>query len=184
MSTRYVGRKLHEVGFHLYDKVLHPEFFTVWKEKRFVTESCRVTIWLVEGGHVLSVVAEEHTVTEVFAALDWALPDRGQLAAFSLVDCTGRSHRREAEDIYYETRVRVRRLGREEFLRKELDILARKTSARLFSTFSEVPKGPSLPFSLVDYVPGPNTVVVKAVHSYPEELTFVETFSEWRVTVS
>ena len=184
MSTRYVGRRLHEVSFQLYDKVLHPEYFTVWKEKRLATASCRTTIWLVEGGHILSVATEEDAVTEVFAGLDWDLPERGRFTALPLADCTRKSYRRASGEIYYDMSFRVLRLSREEFLRKELEILSRKSPARLFSTFSEEPKGPSLPFSLVDYVPGPETLAARAVHSYPEEYTFIETRSELRLRLT
>ena len=116
--------------------------------------------------------------------MDWELPARGGLAAFGLADCSKKSYSRRSAEISYEMSVRVLKLQREAFLRKELDIFARKTAARLFSTFSEAPKGPSLPFSVVDYVPGTDRLVVTAVHSYPEELTFIEVSSKWLTTLS
>jgi len=181
MSARYVGRKLREAHFHLYDKVLHPEYFSVWKEKRFATEHYRACVWLVEGGHVLTLATDEEAFTEVFAPLEWKLPERGHRLSFRLANAPRRAYRVEGE-VFYEMDFHVSKLSRQDFLRRELEIFARESSARLFSTFSEVPKGPSLPFSLVDYVPGPDTLFIKSVHSYPEEYTFVETRSELRVS--
>src|SRR5947209_20487186 len=86
MSNRTKQRRSGGLTLLLYQKTLHPELFNILGTEQVSRRMYEADVWLVEGGHVVSLTAGKHTLTEVITTAPGPLNDRGQLQS---IPCRG-----------------------------------------------------------------------------------------------
>ena len=78
----------------LYQRTLHPELFRILASEKLTRRAYEADIWLVEGGHVISLTAGKNTLTEVIVTKSEPMTDRGLLLS---TPCRGEKYH---EDTY------------------------------------------------------------------------------------
>ena len=94
MSNRTKQRRSGGLTLLLYQRTLHPEFFKILASERVTRRQYEADIWLVEGGHVISLTSGKDTLTEVIATKSEPMTDRGLLLS---TPCRGEKYH---EDTY------------------------------------------------------------------------------------
>ena len=79
MSNRTKQRRSGGLSLLLYQRTLHPELFRILAADKVSRRAYEADIWLVEGGHVITLTAGKNTLTEVIVThhepTDWAHPE-------------------------------------------------------------------------------------------------------------
>src|SRR6202451_4193355 len=95
MSNRTKQRRSGGLTLLLYQRTLHPELFRILAAEQVSRRAYEADVWLVQGGHVISLTAGKNTLTEVIAMRsEPVMPERGQLLA---TPCRGERYH---EDTY------------------------------------------------------------------------------------
>ena len=100
MSSRTKQRRSGGLTLLLYQRTLHPELFKIVASERVSRRAYDADIWLVEGGHVITLTAGKNTFSDVIVTNHEALTDRGLMQS---IPCRGeRYHEMNAgENIKY-----------------------------------------------------------------------------------
>jgi len=94
MSNRTKQRRMGGLTLLLYQRTLHPELFRILASEQVTRRAYEADIWLVEGGHVISLTAGKNTLTEVIVTKSEPMTDRGLLLS---TPCRGEKYH---EDTY------------------------------------------------------------------------------------
>jgi hypothetical protein len=89
MSSRTKQRRSGGLTLLLYQRTLHPELFKILATERVSRRAYEADIWLVEGGHVISLTAGKNTFSEVIVTTNEPLTDRGLLQS---IPCRGEKY--------------------------------------------------------------------------------------------
>lgn len=91
MSNRTKQRRSGGLTLLLYQRTLHPELFKILATEQVTRRAYEGDIWLVEGGHVITLTAGKNTLTEVIVTNPDAagLTDRGLLQS---IPCRGEKY--------------------------------------------------------------------------------------------
>ncbi len=76
MSNRTKQRRMGGLTLLLYQRTLHPELFKILASEQVTRRAYEADIWLVEGGHVISLTAGKNTLTEVIVTKSEPMTDR------------------------------------------------------------------------------------------------------------
>jgi hypothetical protein len=100
MPNRTKQRRSGGLTLLLYQRTLHPELFKILGSEQVSRRAYEADIWLVEGGHVITLTAGKNTLSEVIVTNHEPLTDRGLLQS---IPCRGeRYHEMNAgENIKY-----------------------------------------------------------------------------------
>src|SRR3954471_18222168 len=89
MSNRTKQRRSGGLTLLLYQRTLHPELFKILASEQVTRRAYEADIWLIEGGHVISLTAGKNTLTEVIMTSNEPLTDRGLLQS---IPCRGEKY--------------------------------------------------------------------------------------------
>jgi phage baseplate assembly protein W len=89
MSNRTKQRRSGGLTLLLYQRTLHPELFKILATEQVSRRAYEADIWLVEGGHVISLTAGKNTLTEVIVTSNDPMTDRGLLQT---IPCRGEKY--------------------------------------------------------------------------------------------
>src|SRR5881392_1932815 len=89
MPNRTKQRRSGGLTLLLYQRTLHPELFKILGSEKVSRRAYEADIWLVEGGHVISLTAGKNTLTEVIVTSNDPLTDRGLLQT---IPCRGEKY--------------------------------------------------------------------------------------------
>src|SRR6185437_4265969 len=92
MSHRTKQRRSGGLTLLLYQRTLHPELFNILASEQVSRRAYEADIWLVEGGHVISLTAGKNTLTEVILTRNEPMTDRGLLQT---IPCRGEKYHEE-----------------------------------------------------------------------------------------
>jgi len=89
MPNRTKQRRSGGLTLLLYQKALHPELFKILASEQVSRRAYEADIWLVEGGHVVTLTADKNTFAEVIVTNHEPLTDRGLLQS---IPCRGEKY--------------------------------------------------------------------------------------------
>jgi hypothetical protein len=89
MSNRTKQRRSGGLTLLLYQRTLHPELFNILASEKVSRRAYDADVWLVEGGHVISLTAGKNTLTEVIVTGNDPMTDRGLLQT---IPCRGEKY--------------------------------------------------------------------------------------------
>jgi hypothetical protein len=89
MSNRTKQRRSGGLTLLLYQRTLHPELFKILGSEQITRRAYDADVWLVEGGHVITLTAGKTTLTEVIVTNYEPLTDRGLLQT---IPCRGEKY--------------------------------------------------------------------------------------------
>lgn len=176
MPTVAVRSEIEAVGFALYERALHPELVQPLVSKTERHGGAELTVAITESGHRLEWRFGESSLTELVGLTAVPLPKVGRAAAHPIAASRDVEHSLAAGFGYYAaTHAESVDADVYEQLDRELALDARRaTLAHDFGSSNRLrPAARSvITMDLMD-----DSLVVHAVHTFPESLTIVRTQS-------
>lgn len=180
MAVEHTSRKASEQSFTLYARSLHPELFDIYVEREIFRDFYSADFWIIGSSHVVSFAAGPRTLTEVVADSGMELPVQHKIGTFSFGHNPQKRFRYD-EGIAYDARFEYRRYDREGFLLKLQEIKHAVLANGVYYVFDAEGKVELPTVTAVGFVPQSRSLNVRAFHTFPAELSIIETHSRWEV---
>src|ERR1044072_3393260 len=176
MSSRTKQRRSGGLTLLLYQRTLHPELFRILATERVTRRAYDADIWLVEGGHVITLTAGKNTLSEVIVTNHEPLTDRGLLQS---IPCRGeRYHEMTAgENIKYMISTQEEQLTQTLYDATKHEIAPYPAKRELMT--AEVPATPETgaALSVLDIERRSHELLVQSFHLSDESLMVIKTQS-------
>lgn len=171
-----------ELVFRLYDRSIHPELLSVYAEQSVTTEFGLMTIRICDSGHVVSVRAGSHELTEVATGRDQPLPQKKCCLSRRLNGQRDTSHQFPS-GLTYQASFQLEVLEPDVFLNlhEELSLDCRKAS--LAWQFPSQSRLAPRPISIVQSDAARDSLLIHAFHTFPENCAVVKTQSLFELPV-
>ena len=174
MSSRTKQRRSGGLTLLLYQRTLHPELFKILATEKVSRRAYDADIWLVEGGHVISLTAGKNTLSEVVVTNHEPLTDRGLLHS---IPCRGeRNHEMTAgENITYMISTQEEQLTQTLYdaTKHEISTYAMKRELMSAETPATQETGASL--SVLDIERRSHELLVQSFHLFDENQMVIKT---------
>lgn len=176
MSLSSVRPDAHELVFHLFGRSVHPELLDVRTEAEIWHEGYSASLQLCDSGHVVSLRVRGETVTEVTSARKHPLPQMRQLLEHRI--CGSRHESIEFDNgVRYHASYELEQLDPDVFLHVHQELLVDSRTAAVAFTFPTVGRFDPAPLSLITTDSWPDSLLVNAFHTFPENGAVVKTQS-------
>ncbi len=175
MGPLFVRPRVADLVFRLYDRPLHPELFEAVAARRVEKNGVRVTVRITPTGHVLEWTDGKVTLTELTAAGEPDLPERGRRLAHRLGG--GRGGRCELGGVRYQVSSQVEILPPEQFVRAHEELRADGARKGLVSHGRGGDRLGLAPLGVVVAEALCGGLSISAFHTFPDELAVVKTQS-------
>jgi hypothetical protein len=180
MPVKRVSRRVSEQVFSLYVRSLHPELFTIYDEREIYRDGYSASFWIIGSSHVITFRAGARTLTEVLAEERQELPVQHRLASFRFAHNPQKAFRYD-DGVAYDARFDVHACGPDEFLARVRDIRHAVLPDGVLRVFDGESAGGLPLLTAVGFVPRQRSLNVRTFHTFPEDLTIIETHSRWEV---
>lgn len=174
MSNRTKQRRCGGLTLLLYQRMLHPELFKILATEQVSRRAYDADIWLVEGGHVITLTAGKNTLCEVIVSNHEPLTDRGLLQS---IPCRGeRYHEMVAgENIKYMISTQEEQLTQTLYdaTKHEIKTYAEKRELMSAETPAREDYGASL--SVLDIERRSHELLVQSFHLFDDNQMVIKT---------
>ena len=176
MSLSSVRPDARELVFHLFGRSVHPELLDVRAEAEIWHDKYWASLKLTDTGHMVSLRVKGETVTEVTSAREHPLPQSRQLLEDRI---RGSRHETLEFDngIRYHASFQLEQLDPEVFLHVHQELLEDSRTAAVAFSFPSTGRFDPAPLSLITTDSTPNSLLVNAFHTFPENGAVVKTQS-------
>jgi hypothetical protein len=175
MSSRTKQRRHGGLTLLLYQRTLHPELFKILGTEQVSRRAYDADIWLVEGGHVITLTAGKNTLTEVIASNhDQNLTDRGLLQS---IPCRGeRYHEMTAgENIKYMISTQEEQLTQTLYDATKYEIATYAAKRELMSAETPAKEDNGAVLSVLDIERRSHELLVQSFHLFDENQMVIKT---------
>ncbi len=174
MSSRTKQRRSGGLTLLLYQRTLHPELFKILATERVSRRAYDAEIWLVEGGHVISLTAGKNTLSEVIVTNHEPLTDRGLLQS---IPCRGeRYHEMTAgENIKYMISTQEEQLTQTLYDATKHEISTYAAKRELMSGETPARDDNSACLSVLDIERRSHELLVQSFHLFDESQMVIKT---------
>jgi hypothetical protein len=174
MSSRTKQRRTGGLTLLLYQRTLHPELFKILATEQVSRRAYDADIWLVEGGHVITLTAGKNTLTEVIVTNHEPLTDRGLLQQ---IPCRGERYHEmtTGENIKYMISTQEEQLTQTLYdaTKHEIATYANKRELMFAETPATQESGASL--SVLDIERRSHELLVQSFHLFDENQMVIKT---------
>jgi hypothetical protein len=171
-----VRPKVAELSFQLFQRSLHPELFEVFRTRTIDRAGYQAQISITTAGHVITWRREGVTLTEVCCSAQHPLPERRRLLSYRLkgerndrVDCRG--------GIAYEMQYSLEPVSHELFLAYQHQLRQEAPESAITHVFDSSGRLCSGAISLIHAEARNHSLVLQAVHTFPDDCAIVKTRS-------
>jgi hypothetical protein len=176
MSLTFARPDVADLVFHVYARILHPELIEPFASETIVRDGYQACVSICEDGHVVSFQVRDAVISEVTASRYHPLPQRKRLLEHRL-----RGHRDgelECENgVHYQMSYQVERLHPDVFQKMHEELRADCSRTRLSHRFPASNRMAPGPLSLVSTEATPDSLLVHAFHTFPDNCAIVKTQS-------
>jgi hypothetical protein len=176
MSVDSLRPRVAKLVFQLYGRPIHPEFFDILATRKIQREDYELTVRITRSGHVLTWENRNVCLTEVTAAADQPLPERGRLLSYRMrgehSDSIAWAH-----GVSYQMSFQVETLPQEIFLHVHDEILADGGKRGLLHNFQPNHRLSLAPLGFVIAEGRPGCLCLTTFHTFPDENTVVKSQS-------
>ena len=164
-----------DLQFGLYNRPAHPELFKIDHRQDIEERMYWASVWLIEGGHVVTFCWKKQFMVEVLGGADGLRPRNGVLQKFPL---RGERTCRQCceEGLKYVMAGQVERMSEKVFGSVYEDVLARAQSRGTLVLHGRADMAASR-FAYVEIEARERELHVTACHAFPEELAMAKTQS-------
>ena len=175
MSSPEQQVSLADLQFSLYERPAHPELFKIDFRQDVEERTYWASVWLIEGGHVVTFNWKKYFLVEMLAGGNGLGPRRGLLHKFPLRgEKTCRQHGEEG--LEYVMAGAVERMSQHVFASTYQDVLAtaqNRGTLVLRGTADNL----NVPFVYVEIEARNSELHISTCHAFPDELAMAKTQS-------
>lgn len=176
MHVHVARPKASELMFHVYERSVHPELFQVYKEQDIWCDRFWAQVQICDAGHTVSFRTSRHTVTEIVTSLDHPLPHHKQVLSSRL-----RGSRDGtlgfSDKLGYDCSYHLETLDPEVFQNLHQEMSRDCDCVELSHRFSAGNRLAHESLSIIRTVAEQNSLLIHAVHTFPECSAVVRTQS-------
>ncbi len=176
MGVGFGRSSVADMTFQVFNRSLHPEWFTTREFRRFEQKRWSADARIVEGGHVVAFSCGAVRLTEILCGPETVLPEHGRLFHSHL--------RRERSamlkpdgTLEYQSCLEVERVDLEIFLHLCEEIALTASGNRLFRRFPASNRLAPPPISHIELSASGGVLSIQCFHSFPNECAIVRTQS-------
>ena len=169
-------QSVSDLTFHVFNRSLHPELFTIYSARKFLQGDYEVTIWLTGCSHVVSVYNQGHCISEALCHPDQMLPSGGLMEKLPVRG--HKSHQcRWSNDYKYINGFQVETADEKLYRHMHGDLLEMARKRGIFVSFPQWATGDLTPFSYLDYEARHDEMHMLSFHCFPDYQTIIKTQS-------
>lgn len=174
MSSRTKQRRTGGLTLMLYQRTLHPELFKILATEQVTRRAYDADIWLVEGGHVISLSAGKNTLTEVVVTNHEPLTDRGLLQT---IPCRGERYHEmtTGENIKYMISTQEEQLSQTLYDATKYEIATYAAKRELMSAETPATQETGAILSVLDIERRSHELLVQSFHLFDENQMVIKT---------
>ena len=175
MSSRTKQRRHGGLTLLLYQRTLHPELFKILGTEQVSRRAYDADIWLVEGGHVITLTAGKNTLTEVIVSNhDQQLTDRGLLQT---IPCRGERYHEmtSGENIKYMISTQEEQLTQTLYDATKYEIATYAAKRELMSAETPAKDDAGAVLSVLDIERRSHELLVQSFHLFDENQMVIKT---------
>lgn len=176
MSVSFARPSVSNLVFHVYERSVHPELFTVFAETELWQDAYIAAIRICDAGHTVSFRFGTSTVTEIAAARDQQFPQRKRSLDRRLRGCRDEMVAFE-NGLRYQVSYQLEQLEPEIFLNFHEELLIDCRRAAVAHRFPPSSRLAPEPLSLIRAEAAPRSLLLHAYHTFPESCAVVKTQS-------
>lgn len=175
MLPPIVRPRVEDLVFRLFDRPVHPELFDTLAHRTVRRDGYAISARITPTGHALEWTRGAAVLTEVIAARDQLLPERGRVLSHRFQgERLGRSR---LAAVRYEMSSQVEVLPPEVFRHVHDELVLDGTRRGLLFHFRPHNRLGLTPLGFVTVEPLPSGLAVSAFHTFPDEFAVVKTQS-------
>ncbi len=171
-----VRPKVAELSFQLFQRSLHPELFEVYSTRTVQRADYQAQISITSAGHVITWRREGITLTEVCCSAQHPLPERRRLLSYRLkgersdkVECRG--------GVSYDMQYSLEPVSHDLFLAFQHHLRQDAPDSAIVHVFDTSGRLCSGAISLINIEARNHSLVLQAVHTFPDDCAIVKTRS-------
>lgn len=180
MSVSFARPDVSELVFHIYERTLHPELFTIHGETVINQEQFTAIIRICDTGHVVSFQSPGQTITELLATRKQPLPRRKRFVDKRLRGHCEESHKFDS-GVEFHFSYQLEQLDPEIYLNLHEELLIDSTRAVVSHRFPGGNRLAPCPISLIQTDVWPQSLLVHTFHTFPENCAVVKTQSLFEI---
>ena len=181
MAVQSVRPDVSALSFMVYDRALHPELFDQVARRTVSTPQWEATVAICRGGHLVTFRTKAGQLTEVAGHhSSEELPTRGQKVAFPLQ--SGRESTVEFPgDVRVHFSSHIDAVDPPVFTELHQELEADLPGAWLAHEFPSTQRMRPQPISLIKVEPQPDSLLVHAFHTFPDNFAVLRTQSLYEI---
>lgn len=174
MSSRTKQRRTGGLTLLLYQRTLHPELFKILATEQVSRRAYDADIWLVEGGHVITLTAGKNTLTEVIVTNHEPLTDRGLVQS---IPCRGERYHEmnSGENIKYMISTQEEQLTQTLYDATRHEIFTYANKRELMFAETPAKEDASACLSVLDIERRSHELLVQSFHLFDENQLVIKT---------
>jgi len=180
MGVSFGRSSVADLAFRVYNRPLHPEWYSTCVFRRFESRGWRADVRIIEGGHVAIFRAGSICLSEVLCGPETGLPETGLLFHSHV------KHERSAafepgDAIEYHTCFDVEQVDPEVFHNLCEEAACDSVPEGLFHSFRATSRLSPPPISHIHIDSSSRSLSIQVFHSFPEERAIVRTQSRYEI---
>jgi hypothetical protein len=180
MGVRFGRSSVADVAFRVYNRPLHPEWFSTCVFRRVESRGWRADLRIIEGGHVAIFRSGSVCLCEILCGPENGLPESGLLFQSHV------KHERSAalkpgSSVEFHTCFDVERVDAEVFNHLCEEVTGDSSPKGMFHRFSPTSRLSSPPISHIHIDSNSRSLSIQVFHSFPDERAIVRTQSRYEI---
>jgi hypothetical protein len=165
---------------HLYDRSVHPELFTVYRQTAVSQDMYSAHIKICDAGHLVEFQHKHRPITEVIAFHKQDLPHKKRTLERRLRGCRDESFRFDC-GVTYQVSYQLEKLDPDVFLNFHEELLVDCERAAVAHRFPAGTRLSPCPLSLIRADACRRSLLIHAFHTFPESCAVVKTQSLFEI---
>ncbi|MFT3786261.1 MAG: DUF2617 family protein [Tepidisphaeraceae bacterium] len=172
-TNRTKQRRSSGLTLTLYQRLLHPELFSILAQEQVSRRAYDADIWLVEGGHVVTFTVGKHTLSEVIVNSNSPVTDRGLIQT---IPCRGeRYHEMSQNGIKYMISTQEEQLSQPLYDATRNEIAAYAAKRELMTAETPATSDFGAALSVLDIERRSHELLVQSFHLFDDAQLVIKT---------
>jgi len=176
MSVRSGRARLADLAFQVFQKPIHPEWFSIHAHRRFARGEWEADVRIIDGGHVVIFRSGSLRLTEILAGLETP-PASSKLLFHAPIRRERSTSMRPSGLMDYQVCFEVERVDPEIFRHLCEEMIVDAARDRIFHRFEPSNRLAPAPLSHIRVDALPRGLSIQTFHSFPDEMAIVRSQS-------
>ncbi len=172
--------KVASLALQVFARSLHPELFQVYRTQTIERKNFQARVDITRDGHVVTFCSDTVTLSEVACSTHQLLPQKRRLLFENLRGKTKETIE-AAKGIRYTTEFEMEHVGPDLFALMQSELGGRQRELDLLHIFDSSGRIAMGAISYVHVEARPRSLVVQALHTFPDDHAIVKVFSTFQL---